>query len=187
MNIKPDSFSLIGIDIGVKYTGICNRHLGSSIDNIQTLESEVVEASLRSHQALHNIINYIEKIRQEKCKPKDRILLIVEDYGFGSGYFNVVQAETIGGLKEYILATDFVEGFIPVNLKTVKKYITGDGNATKAKVKKFIKLLDYSCDSSHTADAVALLLTYLSLSCEPSEAMKRNSLIKSEIRYGNNR
>ena len=50
---------------------------------------------------------------------------------------------------------------VPVGVKTIKKHITGNGNADKQKVIEAVRALGYDVHSSDEADAIALMDYFL--------------------------
>lgn len=166
--LDPTACYLASLDIGQKFTGMTLYSDGERLKTF-TLENKNKEKSTAPVTAF--------KLVQEKLAGRftARMIVVVEDYAFSSGFFRVEQAEVIGQLKLFIVNNSNY-CYIPIPPTTIKKTVTGDGRATKSKVIKTVKGLGYKVNNSHEADSIAVALTYFQIWENAAESVYSRSI-----------
>lgn len=158
---KPDTF--IGLDMSLAATGVCAlKHWTSpgkhwltnfSVARIGTLTPP---DKLTGPARLEWIFNQLAPIL-ETDRPK---LVAIEGYAHGASFQAHALGE-VGGMARLLLWKLGIP-FVEVQPTTLKKYLTGDGQATKAKIKKSVKARwgrDIKDNNQADAFGLALLAT----------------------------
>lgn len=167
---KAKHFTL-AVDAGLRHTGLAWKEGG--VYRFTQLENECEIFAFVPLNAAQMICDFARKVSGKKP-----VFLVVEDFAFG-GTFNVQQGELIGALKQMVWDDPRFIGISFVAPNTAKKLLTGNGRATKGKVKKAVEaLISEKIVSSHMADAVAIHYSYSKMYNNPSPSMFRRALIK---------
>ena len=173
--LDPNTITVAAIDAGIKHTGI-SLWMKSQLHSVTDLERDVMTSDSPARMA--------DMIEQHIRKTvKNGVLLVVEDYGYGGGFFNAMQPEIVGVLKARALdKQNNLAGIVFIPPNTVKKRVTGNGDADKNKVRRAVIRAGYGGKnrgkdmSTHSADSIALFLTYLQLWNQPTESMYRRAV-----------
>lgn len=179
--IDPSTCTLVTVDPGVQGTGVSiwesARHSGTlTVENDDPYRAT-------APVTMHMLI--MSKLESLRINPPHagRMLLVFEDYGYGSGYFNSDVAEIIGMFKSHVhFSPSAFIGMVFISPTSVKKIVTGSGKASKADVKRAVKTLypDIKTTTDHEADSLALFTAYCELWDKPSEAMVRRCILNGE-------
>lgn len=166
--LDPDKYSFISIDLGARYTGLTfwKDGVGSGTCLLTNPSPVEAEGPVVMYGLLRRAIDFGQKVD----------LIVLEDYGYGGGFFNTDQAEMVGMLKLELPSLTTL-GMCAVAPNVVKKCVTGSGRARKGDVLKSIRAMGYTVGSSHEADSIALFLAYREMWKKPSDAMIRRSLL----------
>lgn len=173
----PNKYLTAALDIGVAHTGISIWDSGSYIKSF-TIECSHPDSA---RQPIEMARLFIRHLLPLSCQSP--LLVLIEDYAYGGGFFNAKQAEMAGILKMFVMAerSDCVVGLIGVAPNTLKKIITGNGRAKKSLVSKCIKAKGYDTADSHEADSIGVYLSYLELWDKPTDDMYARSIINKEL------
>jgi hypothetical protein len=166
--LDPSQCYLASLDIGQKFTGMTLYSQGEHLKTF-TLTNPNKDASTAPVTAF--------KLIQERLNGDftGKMIVVIEDYAYTSGYFRVEQAEVVGQLKSFIVNNpQYV--YVPLPPKTIKKTISGNGNATKSQVIKAVKSLGFHVNNSHEADSIAVGLTYFKLWQDAPESVYARSI-----------
>lgn len=140
--------SIVCFDPGTEHTGFAVFESGKLV------KSGVIESNEVGIKKLTDLANRM--MYEIKYAAAEEVIL--EDYGYGSRFFNAEVAELVGIMK-YLMSQDrreYTVMFIAPN--TVKSIITGSGKAKKGEVMSVVNKL-YATNGvkiSHEADAIAL-------------------------------
>jgi Holliday junction resolvasome RuvABC endonuclease subunit len=169
---NPAEHICIALDIGTRYTGVSVWDRGS----FSRVTQLTVSHSLTARTAVTVFSGLVAMLKQFVSSRSKDVILVVEDYAYGGGFFNAHQAEAIGLLKDYVIERGWSMVFLAPG--TVKKHVTGNGKAKKGEVKKAVKALGYDVKSSHEADSISLYLTYTHVWCQPTDSVFRRAILR---------
>lgn len=140
--------SIIGLDLSLSRTGV-------SIFWHKSLETHTI--SIKSQErGTKRLIDLERKVKFALFPFLDKAFVVVEDYSFGSRGRNLFGLIEWGGVARAAISK---MGFnvIAVPPKTLKKFVTGSGNADKKQMMNSIKeLWGYEAPNNDEADAYAL-------------------------------
>lgn len=173
----PDPGKIVSasLDLGSMYTGVSVWLHGECAQTL-LLISKCPSAAESSVAAFNQLSDFLQYEAELYDKP---MLLVMEDYGYGGGFFNTDQAEFTGMLKKLVLDnSDKFMGLVPIPPNVIKVKVTGNGRATKGDVAKCVAAKGYETSSSHEADSIGVFLTYKEIWESPSEAVIRRSILK---------
>lgn len=164
--------SIIAIDPGTDNTGLIK------FDGSKTTAKTITPH--RRKVAFAKIYSMAKRI----CSNiSDGDFIVMEDYGFGGSFFNAQVAELVSLIKNYLYKAK-ANYMMVVAPNTVKKIVTGNGKASKAKMKKAVKEMaaenGVKFTSSHEADGYSLMIVYLRYIANGLDAGHMRSL-KSRI------
>ncbi len=162
--VDPDTCLTVSLDVGIGYTGVAMWLPGASLFRLFLITSQVLPEARKSHHMAEAILSAVYGAHSRySLNPAQRVLLVVEGYGYGGGFFNVQQAEMIGMIKKAVIEfTHIFKGLVFLAPNTVKLRVAGAGKATKSMVKKAVSSVVAlpKGATSHEADAVAVYLAY---------------------------
>ena len=173
---------VVGVDLSLTSPGIC---VGRSRINYQCESFQPPGPNkFPSHQHRCNYIaeEIIKKI-QPWTSPLSNLLIVMEDYAFGASGHTFAIAEN-GGILKYKLLHEL--GLPPASLVVVspgqlKKYVSGNGNASKAlMMKEVFKRWSYDAADDDEADAFGLFMIGLGLKdISPCQNAKQEEVLKT--------
>ena len=167
----PRDRNVIAFDIGVKTTGVAWRVHHS----ISTHTHDLVNTDGFRATAPVTMFRMIASWLTKNF-PSDAVLVVlVEDYAYGGGFFNADQAEIVGMFKNWLMDADI--SFIPLPQASIHKAVLGSGKARKSDTIKAVRGHGLHPASSHQADAAAVLLAYDRLWPSPNTSMIRRSIL----------
>lgn len=174
--VDPQSVYSASLDVGVRYTGVSLWDHGTHSDNFLVENNDPFQATAP--------VTMFRRIRRElhrRSMNPGPILLVLEDYGYGAGYFRAEQAEMVGMFKDLVTRNlesdpDYI-GMVFLSPGTIKKAVAGNGRATKSQMKAAIREHGYRVDNSHEADAIAVGITYNQMWDRPTDGMIARSII----------
>ncbi len=151
--------TFFALDVGSTFTGVTivkNK-------NVEKIVELIVNEPVTYRKSLavsSRIISFIQE------NTNSYYYLLIEDYAYGGGFFNAVQAETMGAIKKHCLDDPKALGVISIPVGTIKKQVTGSGRATKSQVVKALKIegnFTTASKDGHKADSLAVYKTYEAL------------------------
>ena len=123
---------IIGLDVSMTDTGYAvldNQGEPVILTDVKPNKKEVV----RDIDRQLYILDHLTKMVEDDTLMADRVVVCIEDYAFGSQVGKVfTRAELIGMIKRMLVLKDFDVYLIAPT--SMKKFITGIGNARKAEV-----------------------------------------------------
>ena len=147
---------IFAIDPGTKHTGVAY-----GTDKV-LLKADLIEwdrAFVGEDRLYHMALRLVDMICEVFRGSKNN-LVVFEDYGYGSRFFNVEVAELMGVIKFLLMVYAVKAEVLFVAPNTVKFQIVGKGRAKKVEVgrtiKKMYPVVDQKELSTHEADAVAI-------------------------------
>lgn len=137
---------ILGLDLSLCNTGCIILDRGSVVD------ATTIKPDIRGMERLYLIKNAIKTILK-KHKPK---LVVIEGYAYSPHRGRAFSIGELGGIIKLMLFVNHID-YLIVAPTTLKKFITGKGNAPKSKMEKEIfKRWKVELDTEHEVDAYAL-------------------------------
>lgn len=173
----PERYQVVALDLGTAYTGLSIWKRGE----LSLFQEVITSAEHSSSEAAAEMFSAIADITERHLDRKEPVLCVCEDYAYGSGFFNVIQAELVGFLKRHAIENCWI-GIVFVAPNTIKRLVTGSGRATKSQVKKAVlKLIGIKISSTHIVDSLAAFIAYRQIWSCPTEGMYRRAFLLAKI------
>lgn len=139
---------IIGLDLSLSRTGISlfwNDSLEAHTLNIRSAE-----------RGMKRLVDLEQKLKFTLYPFREKAFVVFEDYSFGSRGRNLFGLIEWGGVARTAVYKMGVN-IITVSPKTLKKFVTGNGNANKEDMMKAVKeLWGYEATNNDEADAYSL-------------------------------
>ena len=157
---SQDVKRVMAIDPGTDYVGVCLAEVTGS--DLTSLTASTMLAS-DSKMGIDKLIHLADKLLMA-VRDFAPDYVVIEDYGFGSNFFNVHVAELVGILL-FRLSRRGKCTICQLAPNTVKFHITGKGKASKKDVAEKVDELYGISGMSHASDAVAVFHTFRKYLC----------------------
>jgi crossover junction endodeoxyribonuclease RuvC len=145
------SKDVIGLDMSLVHTGWAHR---TEYDSISS--SVIKPKNLRGVERLHYIADQVEFLLGGRTESDT--LIVIEGYSFGSRGRSTVSLGELGGITRLCLHKLGFK-YLEVAPKQLKKFITGNGNASKEEmIKEVNSKMGLELTDDNEADAVALTM-----------------------------
>lgn len=140
-------YSILGIDLSLNATGVVFKDRAGNIECKETNFDSSIAIQVKWKSTVDLIISYAN----------DSDIIVIEDYAFGAFGQSKSSLYEIGGIVRYELLKNGFDYFaIPPT--SLKKFVTGKGNAPKAvMLKEVYKRWHFDSDSDNIADAFSLV------------------------------
>lgn len=171
---------LVGLDCGQVHTGVsiwkCDNSKRVHFDRSGTLTIDSFSAIAASQPSLMAQVLW-ESTLLPLIANASSVELVAEGYIFGSSFLSLGQAETMGAIKHKILDKGCTARMSFINPASIKKAIAGSGKATKSSVVTAVKKKwGFSTRSSHEADAIAVVIAFLTSDSVFTDNFLRNRI-----------
>lgn len=139
----------LGLDLSWSGTGI-----------VLVNENDVVFSKCKTTSSKEEKWDRVERIWQEIYEAAWKVLTCpipcVEGYSFGSNFSRESMGELGGIIRYKLYHCQFVSPYIEAPPKTLKKFATGTGNASKSDMLKAARLDGFKTSNHNIADAYFL-------------------------------
>lgn len=145
--MKNTRFQILGVDLSINSTGICYRNKRGCYSFYETSFSSTTITADKWLATVKVVLDYA----------KDTDVILIEDYAHGSIGSSKSMLYELGGIIRYELVKADKK-YLLVPPTSLKKFVTGKGNAPKSLIlKEVYKRWNVDVDSDNIADAFGLV------------------------------